>query len=280
MDNVYSSAYSKIVVTEQNKSELDIKIIRKSFSQVVGMYVWFLQNISFVIVRNYTDDVEREKRKFNAVRRELLVFLSEHRLFFKVLSIELLSNDKSVLYTMSLDNSNNFEHFLNLDNVTELQLKVNSFEEMPITCYVVRYFKETMIRRIKIALNELLISDEDIQLFSGNHYLVDKSDLNNKCSNYNELRAYIENRAEHYLIRKVSTDHIYNMSFEFQGSIQEYEDEKSCCVCLEDYEKDQEICHLPCNHFCCRICTEEMFAIPEDGLNAHFQCPICRDDCT
>ena len=70
------------------------------------------------------------------------------------------------------------------------------------------------------------------------------------------------------------------MSFKFQGSIADYEDEKSCCVCLEDYEKDQEICHLSCNLLCCRKCTEGMFAVPADGSKVNVQCPICRDDCT
>ena len=70
------------------------------------------------------------------------------------------------------------------------------------------------------------------------------------------------------------------MSFKFQGSIKDFEDEKSCGVCLKDYEEDQEICRLPCDHLCCRNCTEKMFAIPEDGTEAQFQCPICREDCT
>ena len=70
------------------------------------------------------------------------------------------------------------------------------------------------------------------------------------------------------------------MSFKFQGSIKDFEDEKSCGVCLKDYEEDQEICRLPCDHLCCRNCTEKMFAILEDGTEAQFQCPICRKDCT
>ena len=52
------------------------------------------------------------------------------------------------------------------------------------------------------------------------------------------------------------------MSFEFAGPAEEFEGEESCGTCLEDYEVGMEVCRLPCNHLCCRSCTEKMFAIP------------------
>ena len=61
---------------------------------------------------------------------------------------------------------------------------------------------------------------------------------------------------------------------------EDHEDEKSCSVCLNDYETDQEVCRLPCNHFCCRVCTEKMFSTPNQGLKSNILCPICRDDCS
>ena len=277
MDNLVSS---KNCVTEENEKGLDINVIRTAFMQVFDKYVYFLRSISRAIVGKRTNDVEREKRKFNAVRKELFNYLFVHRMFFTVKAIQLLSNNRSLLYTLTLDNSDNYENLLNLDDVSELDLKVDSFKDFHIMRYVVPQFKETIISRIKIVLNKLVISDEDIQLLLQHHYLVDKNDLKSNCSNYRELQTYIHSRAENYCRRTVSTGHINRMSFKFQGSIKDYEDKKSCCVCLEDYEIDQEICHLPCNHFCCRSCTEGMFAVPEDGSRANFQCPICRADCT
>ena len=244
------------------------------------MYVHFLRKISRANLGKYIDDIQREKRKFNAVRKELLVFLSEHRMYFTVKAIELLSNDGSILYTLTLDYWDNYEHSLNLDDIPELDLKMDSFKEVPTTCICLHHVEEKIIRKIKVALNKSAISDDDIQLFSENNFLVNKTDDKNKCSNYKELIDYINRRGKSYCERAVSAEHINRMSFKFQGSIKDYEDEKSCCVCLEEYENDQEICQLPCNHFCCRTCTERMFAVPENGSEPDFQCPICRGDCT
>ena len=266
--------------TDENEKEFDMNVIRKAFQQVIDSYVEFLRNISRVIVEKCTDYVEREKRKFNAVRKELLDFLFKHRKFFTLTAIKLLSDDLSILHNLSLDSSDNFEHSLNLDDVSELELKINNLEEVFTMSYVFDEVEEEIIRKIKTSLKRSVILDEDIHLFLENNYLVDKNDLKSNCTNYIELQTYIDSRCESYRYEKVSTGHIYKMVFKFQGSIKNFEDEKSCCVCLEDYKKDQEVCRLPCNHFCCRNCTEKMFAIPEDGSTAYFQCPICRDDCT
>ena len=281
MGNIISSTYSGIFNTEENEKLLDVNGIRNAFIHVVHSYILFLWHISQTIVEKRTNDVEREKREFSAVKKELFNFLIRHKTFFAFKKIQLLSNNGSVLQSYcKLCNSDVFEQFMKIDNVYELQLKIKTNKEVSSIKYKFDHVEEEIIERIRIVLNKSDISDEDIQLFLENHYLVDKNDLENNCSNYKELQAYIENRDENYCSSTVSTEHIKRMSFMFQGSIKDYKDEKSCCVCLEDYKKDQEVCRLPCNPFCCRKCTEEMFAIPDDGSKANFQCPICRDDCT
>ena len=110
--------------------------------------------------------------------------------------------------------------------------------------------------------------------------LVGKNDLKNKFLNYKELCFYIRTRCKSYYNCEVSPTHIAEITFRFKGTIDNFEGENSCAVCLEGYEIDQEVCRLPCDHFCCRSCTIEMFNIPNDGSRANFQCPVCRDDCS
>ena len=71
------------------------------------------------------------------------------------------------------------------------------------------------------------------------------------------------------------------MSFRYQGHIEEFEDVETCPICLGDYEIDQEVCRLPCNHLCCRVCTEGLFSTPRlDHPGEHIvSCPICRGNC-
>ena len=114
-------------------------------------------------------------------------------------------------------------------------------------------------KRIKIILKKKLLSDSD--------------ELKPKFSSYKKLSAYIKVRGASYLRRKVSKIHINNMSLKFNASIECFEDEISCPVCLEDYMKIQKVCKLPCSHLLCKKCAVEVF-------KRSFQCPICRDDCT
>ena len=125
-----------------------------------------------------------------------------------------------------------------------------------------------------------VLTNQDIHNFLENNLLVEKSVFYTKCSTYADLKEYIEQRIEDYCDEKISAENINQMSFKFQGSIEGYEDEISCTVCLSDYKTDQEVCRLPCNHFCCKVCTERMFSTPNQGLRSNILCPICRNDCT
>ena len=279
MGNKISTANSTKLSTEVNENQSDFNlIVCQTLNDVIHNYVLFLLEIIVVVIRKHTDNIEREKRKFNSVRKELLDFLSKHRMYFKFDNITFYSNNGSISHTLTP--CANFEQFLKLDDFVKLDEKISILNELSNSTHTIVLVKEEVIKRMKIVLKKSVISNEDIQMFLCNHYLIEKKDIKTNCSNYKELKDYIHSRVKSYTNKTVCKRHINKMSFKFQGSIKHFENKKSCCVCLEDYEKDQEICHLPCNHFCCRNCTEEMFAIPEDGSYANFQCPICRDDCT
>ena len=127
-------------------------------------------------------------------------------------------------------------------------------------------------------MKKSVITNDDVNIFLENHFLVEN--LGIKCRNYEELSVYIERRARSYHDRKVSIERINEITVHFNGSTGYFQDDKSCGVCLKNYEEDQEVCHLPCTHFFCRNCTENMFVNPPDGSKRSFQCPVCRDDCT
>ena len=120
------------------------------------------------------------------------------------------------------------------------------------------------------------ITAKNIEKFFETNFLVPKKSLKTKLSNYKELADYINERADNYRDSKVSRERISHLTIVLKGPVKE----KSCGVCFEDYEKGQEVCRFPCNHFCCGKCTKQMFEIPNDGSDALFQCPICRHDCT
>ena len=87
-------------------------------------------------------------------------------------------------------------------------------------------------------------------------------------------------RAYDFHVSNVSKDRIDKLSLRFDGPIKNHEDKKSCGIFFNDYEKDQEVCQLPCNHLYCRECIEKWFKVPANGNEAKFQCQYCRDECT
>ena len=242
---------------------------------VINSYLWFIRQISLRIVGESTNDLNREKRKFEAVKKELFNFLVQHKKFYELKKITLKSNAKRILFSLNINYPYNIDNSLKIKDVVKFAKKCEKYKQIE---YHTDQVEAEIVETIKSKLKKSLITKEDIQQFLENNFLVDKENLGTKCSNYKELSDYIDSRVDNYFDEKVSIEHINNISFTFQGSIKNFEDEKSCGVCLEDYEGNQEVCRLPCNHFCCRNCTEEMFAIPKEY--AYFQCPICRDDCT
>jgi len=286
MENKFSKINCKEIPTVEHEKQLDLDVIEDALVGVTNRYFQFLRAIALYIVEG-SDDLNREKRKFYAIKKELFEFLIAHKKFYKLKAIELELNDGSLLYRKIISYSDH-DDFLKLEDVFKYIETLESTNPDLQVWYNYDDTEEEIIKTLKTVQGNSCITNEHIMQFLQNRYLVDKKDLKSNCSNYKELDGYINSRAESYIYTraksyingKVSDIHIDKMSIKFKQSFEEFEDEKSCAVCLEDYEEDQEVCHLPCNHFCCRNCTEQMFAIQEDGTKANFQCPICRDDCT
>ena len=261
-----------------NRREKMVQLIKDEFEEVLHMYVSFLRKTA----EKLSKDSERDERKFTVIKNELMNFILRHRQFLRFIKVCLLSNDEyTILDTIAVSNSDEFEQSFNKSDFLRLNSVLDKHEKDLKISYCIKWVDEKIIETLKAILGKPTINKEDIQLFLENHFLVDRDDLDTKCSNYKELSQYIYTRFKGYHFGRVSTLHIEQISFDFSGSIEGFEEEKSCAVCLEDYETNQQVCHLPCNHFCCRNCTVKMFAVPEDvSLKAYFQCPICRADCT
>ena len=269
-----------IVSVLETVEKLDVGVIENAFNDVIHSYFLLLRDIAYVIFK-YPKDVSVQKRKFSAIKKELLKYLVAHRKHYRLKSIKLLSDDNSVLFEINTSYSDNCEEFLKLEDILQYNEILNVNEVELNVHYDIHKVETKVIRTLKKTLGKSVITNEDVLQFVENHCLVDTNYFDNKCSSYEELQTKILNRREDFLDSNVSVEHINEMTFMFEGLIIDFEDEKSCAVCLDDYEKDQKVCRLPCNHFCCRSCTEKMFTIPEDDkTEAYYQCPICNDDCT
>ena len=264
------------------KPMLDIEG-HQTYISVATSYFDLLQSICFKILENIQNK-EINKRKYLAIKRELFDFLVIHKKYFNFKKCEVMKKYENLpVETLMIDYSGNYDEFLKLDDClkyVEKCIELYNTEVFQSVVYCIDRSKNEMIKTIKNRLQKQDINNEDLKTFFETSYLVDEYHISKTFTNYNELSCYIDKRRNNYWNSRVSIERINEMSFKFQGSIKDFEDEKSCGVCLQDYEKDQEVCRLPCNHFCCRNCTEKMFAIPQDGSKAHFQCPFCRGDCT
>ena len=185
--------------------------------------------------------------------------------------------------TLKFDYYQNIDKFLMLDdflkhNKVMMKLIKNNIDFG--NYYEIDIYERNCIRKVKSVLGKLVVTNDDFKLFLKNYKLIKNNKMKTMCTNYQELIDYIHKRVRSYLDSMILTERINELSFKFQGSIKDFEDEKTCGVCLEDYKNDQEVCRLPCDHFCCKACTENWFKIPQDGSPAKFQCPFCRDDCT
>ena len=261
-------------------------IARKKFTEVVCEYFSFLHVIAVTITKIKDDENQkkREKRKFLAIKKELFNFLIAHKKFYKMHEIHVKMENCSRVFKKSLsiiDHGNDFlklEDFFKLDETFDESTRRTSRTTEVGTTF--KYYKKEILNAIRLKQGKSVLKTQDIHQFFKNHMLIKKSKFNAKCSTYAELQDYIEQRIKDYCNSEISVENINQMSFRFQGSIEDCEDEKSCSVCLNDYETDQEVCRLPCNHFCCRVCTEKMFSTPNQGLRSNILCPICRDNCT
>ena len=277
------SLSSKFQSTDDEKELLTNQLLDKKFF-VFRCYVQFLINIAIRIQRSIKynlENAEREKRKFVAIKRELFEYLIAHKSVFTINKYYFKSSkyDWSYIYKINLSRLDSFNNFLKLEDVLNHDgVFINNAQGK--SNYLGFNDSNNVIKRIKNDQLVLQLTKKDVQRFLENNFLVDRDTFKTKFTNYKDLSDSIKKRSHDYCRGVVSIERIDEMSFEYQGVIEDFEEEKSCCVCMEDYEVGQQVTKLPCNHFLCRSCAEEIFKVPLNGTRACFQCPTCRDDCT
>ena len=250
-------------------------------SLVVEKYVDFLAAVCHKI-RKRTGNAELKRRKFKEIKKELYNFLNVHRNFYNISHCCCIGKGTDpTLGTLKFNYSGTCEEFLKLSDFIkhyESRKKLRC-DRWTLKCFTFPKPKQ-ISNRVRNVFGKYNITENDMQKFFDTRYLVTKDELNTKFPTYHELASYIDRRRKNYIKSVVSTERIIQMSFKLKGSLETLNDEKSCGVCLEDYKRGQQVCRMPCNHFCCRKCAEQMFKVPKNRSKAHFQCPICRHDCT
>ena len=259
--------------TSKGAETLDLNISTNTFVGVVFKYVSFLHLICDRIVR--ANDVEMHKRKFDAVKEELFDYLVEHSDYFNMKYINTILKDGTSGSMIIFYYSRSSKQFLSLDYFlryfdTYLKLKNTKKLFQYKTCVSIE--KDEIINKVKHVLKKQNISNCDLKMFFEKHYLVSKTNSKSKFNDYKEISSFIGDRVSNYRSNIVSTKRINRLSFKFQGSITNYEDQKSCGICTVDYKKNRLVCHLPCNHFYHTSCLKKWFI-------TSFQCPFCRNDC-
>ena len=218
-----------------------------------------------------------------AVKTEMHAFLNAHRTYFVLLRDSVYLGDDSLVHSIELTGSDPRGEFYKLDDVIE---RVNRIEELMrsgtehYSQFVWSLSADEIFERAKTMVGKEQVGNADVKGILESRFFVDDVGVKTKCSNYEELREHVHRRIDNYCDSQVSVDRIDELSFKFNGPIENFEDKTSCGICFDDFENGQEICHLQCNHFLCRNCAEKWFKIPESGSDANFQCPFCRDDCT
>ena len=280
MGNLLTSMYHS--TTEENEL-LKIQFLLDENIQVHNYFVTFLVNIAFKIqrsIKHNLEKAEREKRKFNAIKREFFEYLVAHKSVFTLNSFQSSSNDFASFHETDLGRLDSFNNFLKLEDFLkhhDIFIDMIGHGRITDACFKI---SDSVIDRIKNVQNVSKLTKKDVLQFLENNFLVDRDTFKTEFTNYKDLSDSILKRSHDYCRGVVSVERIDEMSFEYQEEIEDFEEEKSCCVCLEDYEVGQQVTKLPCNHFLCRKCAEEIFKVPLNGTRARFQCPTCRDDCT
>ena len=250
----------------------------QTFTPVLSSYIAFLQFICSNIVNKR--EIDRNRRKFEAVKKELYNFLVRHKRFFIVDFCYYKFNKKPnrIICPLKFNYSGNCDQFLNFENFLR-HFKANKkvVENVPYDI-IFNLSQDTSRQKSRICkvLEKYPVTNEVSKMFFKTHFLVPKEVLNTKLSNYDELARHIDGRIDGYQASVVSAERIEEMSFAFEGSVEGLKGEP-CPICMDEYEKGRQVCRFPCGHFCCRKCTEGTFKFPETN---GARCPLCNDDCS
>ena len=259
-----------------------MKKLNGSFEAVVNCYMQFLIAIAMRI-SDPPENLERNKRKFFEIRKELHKFLNMHKNFFELTDFSVILTDNTQVGCFGVDCSSSSDGFIKLDDVVKCGDKITEYVNFNKVFYhhcIWTFHNDEILKRAGLKLKQEEIDERLEECITQSNFLIEDLTTETKCSNYKHLQDHVRERIYDYCHSEVSTERINKISLKFDGKIENFENEISCNICFNDFENDQEICRLPCNHFLCKVCALKWFIIPQNGSDANFQCPFCRDDCT
>ena len=215
-----------IMSTEDQEKQLDTDVVADAFSGVIYSFLQLLRNVAYTIANNYTENIKREKRQFRDVKRELFIYLLAHKHFYQLKSIKLQSMNGSVLFEININYLETSENFLKLEDVLRYNTISNENKLDSETEFEYDQEDEKIIETIQKVQGKTGLINKDVLQFLENNYLVDRHNINTKCSNYTELQAFVEDRIESFCNEKLSEIQINDMSSKFQGLVKEFNGEE------------------------------------------------------
>ena len=275
------------------------KHVNETVHCVVCCYISYLSHITIRINNmkalagltktnsDQTVQIKLNTAKFLEVANELLDFTELHEHLAKV-NLKLYEVDEnsnkaqalSVVFNYNNRESTIFELF---QFFAYLYLSSEKVKLGRITLEVVvsEINYKSIEQYMQKALNKLEIKVNEVMNYMTHNLLVENPSKH-QLKSYNELINYTVKRKGCYKKQIVSAERVDDFTLKFTSESSHYgSTEQDCAVCLTPYEKDQEVCRLPCNHMMCRNCTEQWFKTPDEGKEGRLkhQCVICRHIC-
>ena len=244
----------------------------------IRCYVTLLQILATIIKKG--ENIENNKKKFNNIKRDLYNFIYSHKKYYHSHKALIRLNDDTLLHMFDIKVSDPLEEFAKLDDFLSLFRKIKELKDQGKTRGYWRFFavknKNEIFKKVKTVLVKNRVTNKEFKDFMETKCLVENMLVSidgskKQFSNYKDLQVYMSKRVEDFQNCLVTTERINELSFTFNGIIENFENEKTCGICFDDFENGQEVCRLPCDHFLCKGCAIEWFKIFEDGIEDYLE---------
>ena len=243
--------------------------INYSYSDVTKTFLTTFEKTVLNVLEKYNDLLEllaeiiaessdaRKIAKFWEIQQDMFEFLKVHKHLFKIEKISIKASGNK-LFNVDISDYSTAKELLDYNFFLLLhRKKIGQWEAGEMIVITTKFCESDIVAFIESLFKKPMseLNAESVSSLEDLWHVTDVKWKNTICS-VEDLSKKLTRRFEDFQNDMISNKRTEELSFTLDGATTHLVTDSQCSVCIEEFEKNQALCRMPCGHCFHKQCIE------------------------